>query len=234
MALLRRWTLLLLLLPCMAAAQEAEALRPRETTQTWISAQVNGGLPAFLDDLFARSTHKRIRLSGELGYRSGEGFLQGRQLFTDLGARYKLTENITLGLEHRYAMRFGQNDRHRTGIQVMYARNFGRLELDYRFTYQHNYRPFGSKREMIRNRFGMALDIPGWKLDPSASVEFFTWAGNRGWNYIGVRYKFGTAYKLTKAQRITVDIVHDRENNIAWPVNHWILSLSYVVDLRKF
>ena len=224
--------LLLLLAPFAGSAQEV--LRPARTSQLWTSLQVNGGLPGFMDNIFGRSTHKRVRLSGELGYRSGEGFLQGRQIFTDLGARYKLSEDITIGVEHRYAMRFQQSDRHRTGVQVMYDRKFDRLEIGYRFNYQHNYRPFGSKREVLRNRVQLAYDLPGWKLDPEASVESFTWAGHRGWNYIGIRYKIGTSYKLSRSQRLSLDLVHDREHSIAWPVNHWIVSVGYVIDLRKF
>lgn len=231
-ARLKTFLLLLLLAPVIGRAQEA--LRPERVNHIWTSVQVNGGLPGFMDNLFGRSTHKRVRLSGELGYRSGEGVLQGRQIFTDVGARYKLTKDITIGLEHRYAMRFQQTNRNRTGIQVMYDRTFDRLEIGYRFNYQHNYRPFGSKREVFRNRVQVAYDIAGWKLDPEASVESFTWAGYLGWNYIGIRYKVGTSYKLSRSQRLTFDLVHDREINIAWPKDHWIVSFGYVMDLRKF
>jgi hypothetical protein len=223
---------LLMLAPACLWAQESN-VRPLTAEELWSSITVNGGMPAFLDDLFGKSTRKRVRLSGELGYRSADTFFAGRQIYTDLGARYKLSPHVSVGVEHRIAFRPNDETRHRSGVMLIYKTNWNRLDLDYRFNYQHNFRDFGGQREMFRNRFGAEYDIPGFKLDPAFSAEFFTWAGYLGWRYTGVRYKFGTTWSISKAHDIGLDVLHDREYGVAWPTYRWIYSISYTLNLRQ-
>jgi len=88
-------------------------------------------------------------------------------------------------------------------------------------------------REVFRNRFEAAYNIPKFKLDPEFSMEFFTWAGHQGWTYFGTRYQLGTSWSPRKGHDLGMALVHDRERSVPWPVYRWIYSLSYSIDLRK-
>ncbi|HEY0976679.1 MAG TPA: DUF2490 domain-containing protein [Flavobacteriales bacterium] len=216
-----------------ACAFAQETARPLQASELWSSVGVQGSLPGFFKSRVPSTTAKRIRLAAEVGYRSADVFFAGRQIYTDLGGRFKISDHLSVGLEHRIAFRGQGSTRHRSGLQVMYDTEWKRMKLDYRLNYQHNYRDFGGQREMFRNRFGLEYNIPKFKFDPAVSAEFFTWAGYMGWRYTGVRYKMGTTWSITKAHSIDLSVVHDREVGIAWPTHRWICSVSYTMDLRK-
>jgi hypothetical protein len=137
-----------------------------------------------------------------------------------------------VGLEQRIAFRSGERNRHRTGLQVSVDRKFDRFELDYRVIHQHNYRPWGGQREVLRNRLAVTYNIPDFKADPELAVEFFNWFGFRGIRYTGVRYRLATGIQVVKDQELGIAIIHDRDTQVAWPGQRWILSLSYTIDLR--
>lgn len=209
-----------------------EALRPQQRQELWLSAAVTSRLPESLrGDL---GTHyKRIRLRGELGYRSADVFFAGRQVFVDLNARYKATKWLTLAVEHRFAGRTGQAGlRNRSIIEAEAERRSGRSTATYRFIYQHSYVELGGQREVFRNRIQLEHDIRKWKLDPQASVELFTWASYRGLSYFGTRWQVGTQVALAKGHSLTAMLVHDRERDIAWPTHRWIGSFTYTLSLR--
>jgi len=229
---MRHLLLALLLLPLAALAQEPP--RPEQRQELWTSLGVKGRVPAFLHPIIGDDIIRNLRLSGELGYRSADAFFAGRQVYTDLGAKYKLSDLVSVGLEHRIAFRPDGSTRNRSGLQVDLSHAIDRLELGYRLNYQHNYLEWGDQREVFRNRFEVGYDLPKWKLDPVFSVEFFTWAGYRGLSYFGTRYKLGTEWSPGKGQTLQVAITYDRERDVAWPTYRTILSLGYVVNLNKF
>ncbi len=210
-----------------------ERLRPEQRQELWTSVGVKGKAPKLFKDLLGKDTYDRIRLSGELGYRSADAFFAGRQVYLDLGGQYELAKWIDVGVEHRYAVRPGNTARQRTGIMANVSHEIDRFELRYRFNYQHNYREWGDVREVFRNRFQVGYNIPKWKLDPAFSMEFFTWAGYRGWTYFGTRYKLGTEWKLSKGQELGFALVHDRERAVATPTYRTIFSVSYGINLNK-
>lgn len=212
----------------------AQEPAPIPTNQrTWVSATVRGGLPGPLYRALPANIADRIRLEGEFGYRSGEGFISGQQVFTDLGGRYRINKYFAVGTEFRYAHRFGRTDRQRLGVQLHARKSFGRANLAYRLNYQHNFRPWGRIREVVRNRFEVEYDFPKWKLDPVVSLEQFTWIGHRGVVPIGVRWKVGTAYRINKAQRLTLTFALDRDRGLRMPEDHTIIAFGWVYDLRR-
>jgi len=213
------------------AAQEP--LRPAQRQELWVSAAITSRLPAGLRRSLGKS-YKKVRLRGELGYRSADTFFAGRQLFLDVNARYKVSRWLALALEHRFAGRTQDPGlRNRTIVQAEAQKTLGRLTTEYRFIYQHSYVERTGQREVFRNRFQLGLDIKKWKLDPELSVELFTWAGYKGWSYFGTRWQLGTQVKLAKDHALTVALVHDRERDIAWPTHRWIGSLTYAMTLRE-
>lgn len=221
-----------LLLPLGGAAQEP--LRPATSTGTWLSAQVRGGAPGFMHQLLGRPADK-IRLSGELGVRTADNFFGGRQLYAEAGARYKVSKKIGLSADYRYADRGRyQSNRQRVQLTAAYDHSVRRWNFDYRLVQQWTFRRNNTPSTYIRNRIGVEYDFPKWKLDPEFSVEFFTRTDRpQGWNYDGVRYKLGTSYRISKVDVIEATIIHDRDTQVAWPVNRTILSIGYVMDLRR-
>jgi hypothetical protein len=229
---MRAWPLALFLaLPALTHGQERA--KPLLQEELWSSAAVQGHLPSFLLGILSDEAYKKLRLSAEVGYRSADTFFAGRQVYTDLSARYKVSKHVSLTAEHRIAFRPSESTRHRTGVQANLGTKWKRFDLGYRLNYQHNYRDFGEQREILRNRFGAAYDIKKFKLDPEVTAEFFTWMGHQGWNYIGTRYSIGTQWAMSKAHTFGLSVVHDREYGIAWPTYRWIYSLSYTLDLRE-
>lgn len=223
---------LLLCVACASVALAQDPLRPTRNTGLWISAGAKMDAPIFLHELIGKEAYKRLDLAAEAGYRTGDELADGGQVFLDGSARYKLAEWINVGVEQRVAFRNGERNRHRSGMRVTMTKEFDRLELNYRFCYQHNYRPFGERREVLRNRFGAAYNIPDFKYDPQFTVELFTWAGFQGMRYTGIRYQLGTDVKIKKDHDLGVSIIHDRDTQVSWPGQQWILSLAYTFDMR--
>ncbi|WKZ64857.1 MAG: DUF2490 domain-containing protein [Flavobacteriales bacterium] len=220
----------LLLAALSASAQEP--LRPERRQELWLSVAATGRLPGFLKDPLG-DRYKRFRLRAELGYRSADVFFAGRQTYLDVNLRYKAASWLNVAFEHRFAARSAQTGlRHRSILQAEASHEIDRFTGEYRFVYQHTYIPFGGQREVLRNRFRLGYDFRKWKLDPEVSVEFFTWAGYKGWSYFGTRWSVGTSYAFSKAHSLSAALVHDRERDIAWPTHRWIASVTYGLSLR--
>lgn len=221
----------LALAPAVSRAQDA--LRPATRSEVWASAAVQGRLPVFLKDVLGGS-YKNLRMRSELGYRSTDVFFEGRQFYLDVNLRYKLDKGVAVAFEHRFAKRASADGlRHRSIVQLELDRNVGRFSLGYRSLWQHSYVEWGGQREVFRNRFELGYDIPKWKFDPEASIEFFNWARPEGWSYFGTRYRLGTQYKLKKGHALSLALVHDRERDRAWPTHRWITSVTYALNLRQ-
>ncbi|MBL7939503.1 MAG: DUF2490 domain-containing protein [Flavobacteriales bacterium] len=209
-----------------------EPLRPTVTPEFWSSFGLQGRA-SFLRDILGKDIAKRTRTGMELGYRSTDAFFAGNQVYMDLSGGYKLSDHITVGAEYRYAYRSADVDRQRLCALFEYATTFDRLELAWRFDYQHNFRPFGEPREVLRNKFTAGYNIPDHKLDPKFSVEFFQWAGHQGLIYFGTRYKLGTEWSPKKGHTLGFGVIHDRERMVFAPTYRVIASIDYTINLRK-
>ncbi len=223
---------LLLLLPLFSMGQEAQ--RPGFSDELWMSVRVRGRAPEFLKKPLG-THYRRIRLTGELGYRSADNFFAGRQLYAEVVGRYRLSKVFDVGVEYRYANR-GANSPNRDRIQFIggAGTQWNRFDLSYRFGYQIVFRGQDQNRTLLRNRFGVAYDIRKWKLDPEFDMEFFTRTDRpQGWNHIGTRYKLSTSFSPWKGHRFSPALVYDRDAFVADPVNRMIYSIAYTIDLRR-
>ena len=217
---------------CCAAVHAQDPLRPAVRQEYWASAAVQGRLPGFFKGILGDS-YKRIRMRNELGYRSADVFFAGRQTYLDVNLRYKVSDLLSVAYEHRFATRANADGiRHRSIVQAQLTKDFDRWRTDYRFIYQHSYIEWGDQREVFRNRFQVGYNLKNWKFDPQVGVEFFTWVGNKGVSYFGTRWSFGTEYELSKEHSLFLDLIHDRERDIAWPTHRWIWSFTYALNLR--
>lgn len=224
------WSLVALLVCLGAHAQDV--LRPTVRQEFWVAAAVQGRLPGFTKGLLGDG-YKRFRLRNELGFRSADVFFAGKQTYLDVNLRYKISDLLSVAYEHRFATRSSAVGlQHRSIVQAQLTKSFDRLETDYRFIYQHSYIEWGGQREVFRNRFQLGYNIKGWKFDPQASVEFFTWASNKGLSYFGTRWSVGTSYDIGKAHTLSLSLLNDRERDKAWPTHRWIWSFTYALNLR--
>lgn len=219
------------LLPLLGLAQERA--QPIRRNESWVSAAVQGRLPEFLRKPVGDNIYKRIRLSGEVGYRSADVFFAGQRTYIELGARYKLNDHLSVTGQHQISFRSGRLPANQSKIMGTWRTEWNRFNFAYRFTYQHNAVDFGEEREVIRNRFEVGYDIRKFKLDPHVSTEFFTWIGHQGMQYIATRHIIGTEYAPNKTHTFGLDLMHDREYGTSWPVYRWIVSLSYTLNLRE-
>lgn len=226
-------SLIVMVLGTMSFATLAqEVLRPDERQELWVAGAVQGRLPGFMKDVL-RDTYKRLRVRSELGYRSADVFFAGKQTYLDVNLRYKISDLLSVAYEHRFARTAREiGSRQRSIVQVQLNKTFERIETDYRFIYQHSYIEWGGQREVFRNRFQGGYNFRNWKFDPQLSVEFFTWASNKGWSYFGTRWSVGTEYSFSKAHSLGLNLIHDRERNVAWPTHRWIGSITYSLNLR--
>lgn len=222
----------LALLPLWAVAQEP-ALKPSTQQELWLSFGLEGRAPKFLKDAMG-AQYKRIRWNSELGYRSGDNFFSGKQLYGDLGLRYKVTEWLSLATEYRYSMRPQSSDRQRLSFQARAKHTIGRFDLGYRGAYQVTYLSRDRTRPLLRNRFSVDYQISNWKLDPEFSVEFYTGIDDPSGAYLlGTRYKLGTTWKPRRGYSISPAILYDREGRVKNPGNRVIWSIDLGIDLRK-
>ena len=86
------WPFLVMALLSGLQAIAQEPLRPETRQELWTSIGVRGKVPAFLHPIVSDEVIRRLRFSGDLGYRSADVFLAGRQIYLDLGARYTLKD----------------------------------------------------------------------------------------------------------------------------------------------
>ncbi|HRH37508.1 MAG TPA: hypothetical protein PK760_04140, partial [Flavobacteriales bacterium] len=133
-----------MLLSCLFS-QAQEPLRPEVKQEMWLATALQSRLPKFTAGLLG-DAYKRIRVRNELGYRSADVFFAGKQYYLDVNVRYKLGDIVSVAYEHRFAKRTEQYGlRHRSILQVQATKEFGRLEADYRFIYQHSYIEWGGQ-----------------------------------------------------------------------------------------
>lgn len=228
---LRTSLIALALLACTASFAQ-EVLRPAVRQEYWLAAAMQGRLPAFLKDPLG-DAYRKLRVRNEIGYRSADVFFAGKQTYLDVNLRYKISDLVSVAYEHRFAVRGNETGlRQRSIVQAQLTKTFTRIDVDYRFIYQHSYIEWGDQREVFRNRFQLGYNFKNWKLDPQIGVEFFTWAGNKGLSYFGTRWALGTEYTLSKAHSLGLSLIHDRERDIAWPTRRWIWSFTYNLNLR--
>jgi hypothetical protein len=215
-----------------ACAQEP--MRPRTSEELWMSAQVRGRAPKFMKDLLG-DHYKRLRFSSALGYRSADNFFAGRQIYTEVNARYRFNKHFNFGTEYRYANRgVQQADRHRFLLIGRAATRWKRFSFNYRFIHQWVFLEQDRNSTFIRNRFGVEYNIRKWKLDPVFQMELFTRTDQpQGWNHVGTRFKLGTDIKIADGHFLGPTLVYDSDARVADPVNRVIYSIGYTMDLRR-
>ena len=113
------------------------------------------------------------------------------------------------------------SQRMRAHVSLTADKHFGRLQVSLRERWQYTYRPAtyvyrfdvdadeyedkpheykGKGKNVLRSRLEFDYDLPRWKADPYASVEFFN-----AWSVEKMRYTAGINWKLTKQHHIGIN-----------------------------
>lgn len=233
--------LVAMLLLCLARpavyAQDNSPLRPSTHGELWLSTSLEGKPFRNKKNKYDKGPfYRRLPLIGELGWRARLDPFYTRSGYASLATRYRLTEFLRTGASYRrYFYDQYHPDVSRIDLQLWLNWATGRVKLEHRFEYEHDFIPIYKMRTVLRNRLGLTYNIPHWKLDPQVSAELFTglhYTGNRN---IAIRYDLGTELDLDKkgSRSIGVALRFDHELNAADPENRWIFVLSYDLELKK-
>lgn len=218
-------------------AQESGGLRPVTRGELWLSA--TGSYKPF-----NKKTKKgekeplieNLELIGELAWRNRLDPLASKYWYTAAGTKLKLNDLLKVGAEYRYNWkdRYTSNDS-RIDLQLWLGHEFGRVALDHRVDYQHEFIPVNKLRSVLRNRLTVEYNIPNWKLDPHFSAEAFTGFHYTGNDLVGMRYELGTELAFDKKKTRTLDlgVRYDQELHVDNPENRWILVIGYGHEFKK-
>ena len=218
-------------------AQEGNTLRPTRHGALWLGAGTE--LKPFKKRdgaITERAFNKNFSLTGEVGWRAALDPFVTKQAYVSASARYRVSDLWRVGTEYRWSFRDPtRTNTGRLDLQSWLRWKTGRIRLDHRFQYEHDFIAITKVRSTLRNRLGVEYNIPKWKLDPHASAELFTglhYTGNRN---IGIRYELGTELVLDKSKDRVVGLAmrYDTELNTVRPQNTWILVISFEQDFKK-
>ncbi|MCB0774119.1 MAG: DUF2490 domain-containing protein [Flavobacteriales bacterium] len=229
--------LLLLAAATSALAQQESTSMPETDGQVWMSASTEVKPFRKKDTEVTQARFFRnLRVFGEAEWRLNDWGGGHKQVNLNGGLKYSITKFLRVGSEYRHAFK----DREKSDYDRIYVRTWlqgkrGRLDGDYRFTYEHTFLPIKKIRTLVRNRFTLEYDIPKWKLDPYLQVETFTGLHYTGNRLVGMRYDLGTKFNLDAAKRNSLDVAirFDQETNTPAPENSWVLLLAYELSFNK-
>ena len=231
------FTIVLLTAYCGAVplfAQGDAELKPGKDLELWLSAGIE--MRPFTDASRIAQTPfaKRFRTALELGYRSNENLGNGKNVYATLGLRYKVADWLKLGLDTRYNIRdrFSKNS-FRIDFGPSFSKSFGKFDLGFRLTFQHEFIPVYRVRDYLRNRISVGYRIKNFRVDPYVSAETFTAFYYSGNYFAGIRYDLGAHINLKGDHELDVALRHDREIGVVEPLYRTIIVLAYTFNWKR-
>ena len=219
-----------------ATAQENTSV-PVTDGQVWMSLGV--GYKPFAKkkgNVVEGGFRRNFKLNGEVEWRTREWASETKQVNFTFAPEYKVTDFLKVAVQYRYALKDRYTDNvHRIGLQASLSWGTGRLKLDSRTRYEHEFKPVNKIRVTFRERLGVEYNIPHWKLDPHVSAEMF-YALHYTENRLGgMRYELGTDLALDKKKKRTLGLAvrYDQEVNTVASGNAWILIFAFEGSFKK-
>lgn len=192
----------------------------QEATELWLGAT----LKMKLSKKFRFDVEQQLRLEDH-----ESGF---DQTFTELGLRYKITDNFDVKGQYRYAITDDEHNEARWSVDLSYEydiKNFP-LDIGYRFRFQDEKVDWtGEKKTYIRQR--LTLDYNLSKLvDPAFEYEWF-YKLNDDHEFRRSRYTFSLQWKVNKKSELETFVRLEDEYNVKQPDRIYIMGLAYSYDL---
>ncbi len=199
--------------------------KPREeSTEVWLGATLKMKIT------------KKFRLDVEQQLRLEDGEDRFEQTFTELGLRYKITDNFDIKGQYRYSITDEEHNEGRWSIDLNYEydiKNFP-LDIGYRCRFQDEKVDWtGEKKTYIRQR--LTLDYNLSKLvDPAFEYEWF-YKFNDDHEFRRSRFTLSLQWKLNKHSELVTFARLEDEYNVKKPERIYIMGLafSYDLDLRE-
>jgi len=200
---------------------------------TWFSAELNYKL----DKKWTFSVQEQLRLK--------ENASTTDSYFTQLGAAYKLTKGLVVGVGYRYiklndnqGATQGYNDFGRLQFDLSYGHKLNDFSLRYRVRYQTKNQlgiPDNANNQ-TRFKTSIGYNIKGWKLDPKFSAEIFNRMGATNTSKNGFkkyRLTLGTSYSMKNAGKFGVFYRIEKDINATIPATNNILGLKYSYTIKN-
>jgi len=226
---MRSFTLVLLLSiflsPQISEAQSDDLERfrspQRHDVQLWTSVSVN------------QRVGKNWQWKLRQDFRMDNNISQKKNIFTQAEIRYRLNDNMKIGGLYRYSnRREDQADRHRIGFKYYYRYEWNRLQVNYRFYYQHEIQPNELAENMLRNRITINYNLKKSKVDPFVAVEQFFRIHHRANETRALRYTAGADIALTKKLDLVLYYRYQMQVNKRDPLHMDIFGfkLNYTLE----
>ncbi len=195
--------------------------KPRqEATEVWLGATLKMKL------------NKKIRLDLEQQLRLEDHESGFDQTFTELGLRYKITDNFNIKGQYRYAFTDDEHNESRWSIDLGYTHDINNFPLDigYRLRVQDEKVDWtGEKKTYIRQR--VTLDYNLSKLmDPAFEYEWF-YKFNDDHEFRRNRFTLSLQWKLNKHSELVTFARMEDEYNVKNPDRTYIMGIGYSYDL---
>lgn len=217
--------LIILVMLCVISIAAYSQERPRqEGTELWMGATLK------------MKVYKKLRLDVEQQLRLEDHESGFDQTFTEVGLRYKFSDNFDIKGQYRYAITDDEHNEGRWSIDLSYEYDINNCPLDigYRFRFQDEKVDWtGEKKTYMRHR--LTLDYNLSKLvDPEFEYEWF-FKFNDNNEFRRNRYTFSLQWKLSKDAELVTFFRLEDEYNVKKPDRTYIVGLaySYDLDLRK-
>lgn len=187
----------------------------REDTQLWVGA----GATAALGKTVRLGVEQELRVGSQAGF---------DETFTDVGLGLRFDRFLRAGAHYRYIVQDGET-RHRVAGDVTASFRKKPIELSWRVRLQATTRENDDALVPIRNRFGVAVDLPH-RLEPYAALEVHYMLSPVN-EYRERRLYLGVSWGVTKDIDLRAYYLNLREANVAEPDAFHVLGLSLSVQV---
>jgi hypothetical protein len=221
----------ILILFCLSVsagfAQESTGSEPIRSGAVWLSGSIKFK-PLKQMGISKGHFSKRFDMAVEWAHRSESLFEQTSSVFTDITTRYEVNDWLRAGVVYRHTFRDALNeDGNRFQLFAQTKREIGQFDASYKFRYQYNIVDVEGGRHVVRNKMDLEYRTKGFRINPVAAVETFTWFHYTGIHYVGIRYAIGGNINLPNGQEIDFGLKQDREIDVYEPTYRTIFALSY-------
>lgn len=159
-----------------------------------------------------KALSKQIDLSLEQELRLDEQYSHFKNTFTDVTIYWETWKDVRLLGGYRFSV-YNDKIKQRLSVGGEYSYGIGNIDFGYRLKYQQTHEADEATEKIIRNRVGLAYDMPA-KFKPNLNLEIFNIPGDE-WDEIDeLRLSLGLKYRWTKKMALKIFYILKIENFI--------------------
>ena len=176
-----------------------------------------------------------LQLSEEV--RFNENVSEVGTAFTEIGANYKLSKYIAVGVSYRFIQKRKVDDfysfRHRYNVDVAFKYKYKKLSMSLRERLQTQYANVNSSEDgkvatrYLRNKLTLKYNLER-KYTPFVAGELFYQLTNvEGNEFDNVRYTVGVDYEINKKVSLELFYLINKEFNTNNPVTDYVSGFGF-------